>query len=382
MTEINIVLSWVAVMQQGFARTHRKINFSLFAYERLSGSKVSATKLLGCNFETFMEVFRLAGLLSSMEVKGLTFKNRIVMPPMHTGLATSEGAVTSRLVEHYLQRSKVLGMLIVEHSYVSINGKLSKKQLGIHGDNLVPGLEKLASAIHGTATPVVIQINHAGRHAKEEITGVKSVAPSSDGNARELSSQEIEALGEDFALAAARAMKAGFDGVEIHGAHGFLLNQFFSPKTNTRDDKYGGSSENRMRFPLNVVERVKEKVGGRLLLYRLGSDDLDPKGNKIEDSVEFAVKLEEAGVDIIDVSGGLCGSRPAKLQGKQGYFIPQAEEIKQAVDIPVIGVGGIKEPEYADKLIQEERVDLVAVGRALLKDAHWAEKAVKKLEAL
>jgi NADPH2 dehydrogenase len=324
-------------------------------------------------------MFVLVDLLDSLEVKGLTLNNRIVMPPMHTGLATAEGAVTDNLIEHYVRRSKALGLLIVEHSYVSLDGRLSKRQLGIYTDSLVSGLEKLSSRVHATGTPVVIQINHAGRVASMEITGMKPVAPSPDGSARELRIEKIEALVEAFAKAAERAMRAGFDGVEVHGAHGFLLNQFFSPLANRRRDKYGGSLENRMRFPLEVVERVKEKVGGRLLLYRLGSDDLDPAGIKIEDSKKFAVKLEQAGVDIIDVSGGLCGSRPAEFEDRRGYFIPQAQQIKKTVNIPVIGVGGITEPEYADTVIQEEKVDLVAVGRALLKDPDWATKAIKAL---
>ena len=322
----------------------------------------------------------LVGLLDPLEVKGLTLKNRIVMPPMQTGLATTKGAVTDNLTNHYVRRSKALGLLIIEHSYVSPKGKLSEKQLGIYDDGLVPGLEKLSSGVHATGTPVIIQINHAGSRTSKEITGMQPVAPSVTANARELQVSEIEALAEAYTRAAERAMRAGFDGVEVHSAHGFLLNQFFSPLTNKRRDKYGGSLKNRMRFPLNVVERVKEKVGKRLLLYRLGSDDLDPAGTKIEDSKKFAVKLEEAGVDIIDVSGGLCGSRPAHLQGTQGYFIPQAQKIKGAVDIPVIGVGGITDPEYADKLVQEERVDLVAIGRGLLEDPDWSVKAVKKLK--
>ena len=325
-------------------------------------------------------MFVLVGLLDPLEVKGLTFKNRIVMPPMHTGLATTEGAVTDNLIEHYVRRSKALGLLIVEHSYVSLGGRLSERQLGIYDDDLVPELQKLSSSIHATGTPAVIQINHAGRHADMEITGMKPVAPSPSGNARKLRGEEIEALTGAFALAAERAIRAGFDGVEVHGAHGFLLNQFFSPLTNRRRDKYGGSLKNRMRFPLEVVERVKEKVGGSLLLYRLGSDDLDPAGIQIEDSQKFAVKLEEAGVDIMDVSGGLCGSRPAQLQNRQGYFIPQAQQIKKVIDIPVIGVGGITEPEYANKLIREGLVDLVAVGRGLLKDPNWAIEAIKTLE--
>lgn len=322
----------------------------------------------------------LSGLLDPLEVKGLTLKNRIVMPPMHTGLATAEGAVTDNLIEHYIRRSRALGLLIVEHSYVSLEGKVSERQVGIYKDSLVLGLEKLSSSIHATGTPVVIQINHAGRVASREVTGKQPVAPSLGENARELKVEEIEALAEAFSMAAERAMGGGFDGVEVHGAHGFLLNQFFSPLTNRRRDNYGGSLESRMRFPLEVVERVKKKVGGRLLLYRLGSDDLDAEGTRIEDSQKFAVKLEEAGVDIIDVSGGLCGSRPEQLQDMQGYFIPQAQQIRKVVDIPVIGVGGIREPEFADMLIREGRVDLVAVGRELLKDPDWAKKACETLE--
>jgi 2,4-dienoyl-CoA reductase-like NADH-dependent reductase (Old Yellow Enzyme family) len=326
-------------------------------------------------------LFVLVNLLDPLEIKGFELENRIVMPPMFTGLATADGAVTDSLVGHYVKRSMGLGLLIVEHSYVSLNGKLSEKQLGIYKDSLVARMQKLSSSIHEKRTPVVIQINHAGRSASTEITATPPVAPSADENSRELKLVEIKALVERFAMAAERAMRAGFDGVEIHGAHGFLLNQFFSPLTNRRRDDYGGSLENRMRFPLEVVEGVKEKVGGRLLLYRLGSDDLNPSGTLIEDSQKFAVKLVEAGVDIIDVSGGLCGSRPAKFQDRQGYFIPQAQQIKNVVDAPVIGVGGIKNPEYANKLITEEKVDLVAVGRALLNNPDWARKAAETLKS-
>jgi NADPH2 dehydrogenase len=307
-------------------------------------------------------------------------KNRIVMPPMHTGLATTEGAVTDSLVEHYVSRSKALGLVIIEHSYASLAGKLSDKQLGIHDDGLVSGLERLSSRIHATGTPVVIQINHAGKSTSMDLTGMQPLAPSPSESARELLVEEIEALTEVFTVAAERAIKAGFDGVEVHGAHGFLLNQFFSPLTNRRLDEYGGSLEKRMRFPLEVVRSIRKRIGGRLLLYRLGSDDMDPAGTRIEDSQRFAVKLEEAGVDIIDVSGGLCGSRPEELQGKQGYFVPQAQQIKQVVDMPVIGVGGIVDAKYAERLVREERVDLVAVGRELLKDPDWAKKARRTLQ--
>lgn len=322
----------------------------------------------------------MVSLLDPIEIKGLTLKNRIVMPPMHTGLATADGAVTDRLIEHYVQRSKALGLLIVEHSYVSLDGKLSEKQLGIYDDELVSDLERLPSSIHAMGTPVVIQISHAGRTANKEITGMPPVAPSPFGDARALQNEEVEALAEAFATAAGRAMRAGFDGVEVHGAHGFLLNQFFSPLANRRGDQYGGSLENRMRFPLDVIEKVKERIGERLLLYRLGSDDLDSAGVTIEDSKKFAIKLQDAGVDIIDVSGGLCGSRPKQLQARQGYFIPQAQQIKAAIDVPVIGVGGITDPGYANQVILEGKVDFVAVGRALFGDPDWTLKAIKAIE--
>jgi NADPH2 dehydrogenase len=310
-------------------------------------------------------------------IKGLTLKCRIVMPPMATGFATKHGTATRSLVEHYVRHAKALGLIIVEHSYVSLQGKLSERQLGIHDDSLIPGLKKLVQNVHAMGTPIAAQINHAGARTTKEITGMPPVAPSAAEGVRELQVGEIEDLSYAFTVAAERAMKAGFDGVEVHGAHGFLLNQFFSPLTNRRSDKYGGSLENRMRFPLEVVEKIKDVVRGKVLMYRLGADDLDPAGTIIADSKKFGLKLQDAGVDVIDVSGGVCGSRPEKLQGIQGYFVPQAHQIREVVNMPVVGVGGIEDPAYADRLLREGIVDLVAVGRALLKDPEWAIKALQ-----
>jgi NADPH2 dehydrogenase len=315
-------------------------------------------------------------------VKGLTLKCRIVMAPMATELATKAGVVTERLIEHYAKRSEAIGLLVVEHSYVSVQGKLSQRQLGLHDDNMIPGLKKLVQSVQVIGTPIIAQINHAGAHASRKTTGMPSVAPSSTEGARGLQLSEIEDVSCAFALAAERAMKAGFDGVEVQGAHGFLVNQFFSPLTNRRSDKYGGSLENRMRFPLEVIEKVKEMVGEKVLMYRLGVDDLDPAGAGIEGSKRLALKLQDAGVDIIDVSGGLCGSRPEKLQGIQGYFVSYAYQIREVVSVPVVGVGGIKDPEYADNLVRDGMVDLVAVGTELWKDPEWAVKALQTCRKL
>ena len=182
-----------------------------------------------------------------------------------------------------------------------------------------------------------------------------------------------------FGEAARRACKAGFDGVEVHGAHGFLLNQFASPLSNRRTDEYGGSFENRFRFPLEVVEEVRKAVGSdSSLLYRLGVYDGQEGGVTTRECQGFARKLVEGGVNMVDVSGGFVGSRP-KGSVSQGYFLPLAEKIKQAVEVPVIGVGGIKDTEFADEAIRQNRVDLVAVGRALLADPDWALNATKTL---
>ncbi len=299
---------------------------------------------------------------------------------MQTGRASFEGAVTSRLINFYVRRSAHLGLPIVEHSYVSPTGKIGPKQLAIHDDSSISGFEKLAKALHEVGAPAVVQISHAGGVTNRRVIGTEPAGPSPREKSRMLEASEVYAIADDFASAAQRAVKAGFDGVELHGAHGYLLNQFFSPLFNKREDEFGGSLEKRMRFPLLVAERVRRCLGDRLLLFRLGSDDLAPYGTHIEESVEFAKKLEHAGVDIIDVSGGMCGSEPRQLRQIKGYFIPQAQAIKKAVNAPVIGVGGITEAEFADKMVNEGKVDLVAVGRAFWTDFQWAEKALETLK--
>ena len=314
-------------------------------------------------------------------MKTYTLRNRIVLPPMQTGRASFGGEVTNRLINFYVRRSSVLGLPIVEHSYVSPTGKIGPKQLAIHNDSSINGFEKLASALHAVGAPAVVQISHAGGVTNKRVIGAEPAGPSPREKSRMLQVNEIYAIVDDFSLAAERAVKAGFDGVELHGAHGYLLNQFFSPLFNRREDEFGGSLQKRMRFPLLIVEKVRRILGDRLLLYRLGSDDLAPNGTHIEDSIAFAQRLEGSGVDIIDVSGGMCGSEPRQLRQIKGYFVPQASEIKKNVQVPVIGVGGITDAEYADKLVNEGKVDLVAVGRAFWTNSQWAEKAIETLKS-
>jgi 2,4-dienoyl-CoA reductase-like NADH-dependent reductase (Old Yellow Enzyme family) len=330
----------------------------------------------------------MPALLDPLRIGSLPLKNRIVMPPMATGLATTEGAVTEELIKHYVRHANALGLLIVEHSYVARGGKLSSRQLGIFDDKLIAGLTRLTERVHASGTPMAIQINHAGRLTTSAMCGGQPVAPSSVRHSAEheipraLSKSEIENLVEAFVSAAERAVESGFDAVEVHGAHGFLLSQFLSPLSNKRGDEYGGTLEDRMRFPLKVVARVKERIGEFPLLYRLGADDMKPGGLSLDESKVVAQRLVEKGVHAVDVSGGMIGSRPENLQGIPGYFVPFAEEIKRVVDVPVIGVGGITTPEFANEVISEGRADLVAVGRAMLADADWASKAVEVLKRI
>lgn len=310
-----------------------------------------------------------------LKIKNVTLRNRLVMPPMAMNLATEDGEVTDELVEHYHERARHVGMIIVEHSYVDPSGKLSKRQLGIYKDELIPGLTKIAEAIKEEGCVACIQITHAGGACDKDITGETPVSASTDWyenkEVKELSKEEMEHIKENFLEAAKRAKKAGFDAVEVHGAHGFLLNQFTSPLTNKRDDRYGNSFENRMKYPLEVIDEVKKQTEGMVLMYRMGAYDDKQGGFTLEDAQIFGKELEKAGVNMIDVSGGFCGSRP-KEKDEQGFFVPYAEKVKEAVNVPVIGVGGITELDFADKTVREERIDLAAVGRALLKDPDWA----------
>ena len=326
----------------------------------------------------------MTSLLDPIMVKGLILKNRLVMPPMGTDLATNKGKVTKKHLAYYKPRAREIGLVIVEHSYIDLGGRYTATQLGIHEDSLIPGLKRLANVISDSGATTAIQINHSGGKCIEAICGKQPVGPSSlkywKEPTRGLETSEIQALAKKFGDAAQRAVESGFDVVEIHAAHGWLLNQFASPLTNERTDQYGGSLENRFRFPLEVIREVRSRVGSNYpVFYRLGADDLTPGGLTIGESKKVAPRLVEAGVDVMDISGGICGVYHPTNKS-QGFFIPMAEEIKKVVPCPVIGVGGITTSKLADHYVRGGRVDLVAVGRALMKDPDWGVKALRTLK--
>ena len=314
---------------------------------------------------------------SSTNIRDFQIRNRIVLPPMQTGKAGETGEVTEELIKHYEQYCPDVGLIIVEHSFVHSSGKYSDGQLGIDRDQLVPGLETLAKRIKQGRSTVLIQLNHAGLKAREPKIDLLDF--DYEGSLTKYKRAELDRIVDFFGEAARRASEAGFDGVEIHGAHGFLLSQFVSPITNDREDEYGGAFSNRTRLAARVVEEVRSEIGDRILSYRLGATDLDSRGTTVEEARRLAAELEGLGVDLFDVSGGLCGGSPDELDGEQGYFVPHAQAVGELVSGPVVGVGGIVDPGYANGLVEEEKVDLVAVGRAQLSDPSWATRALTEV---
>jgi len=328
----------------------------------------------------------MPGLFEPINIKGLLLKNRLVMPPMATGMATEDGEVTDRHIRHYTARAKGgVGLIIIEHTYVSEEGQLSRGQTGLYDDKLIPGLKRLVDAIHAEGTKVVLQLNHGGPKAPRNITGVQPAGPwnvllpNASEPPRPMTIPEIKEVGNKFGEATYRAMEAGCDSVELHGAHGFLLCQFVSPYTNQRNDEYGGDLAGRLLFSLEIIKQVKAGLGENIPLFcRFGADDMLDGGLSRQEGKLAAQQLEKAGVDVLDVSGGIGGDGQ-RTQTEQGYYVPLAEGIKEVVNAPVIGVGNITEPEYADRIIREQRVDMVAVGRLLLSNPEFPRQAAQKL---
>lgn len=326
-------------------------------------------------------------ITKQLELKHITLRNRLVFPPMASGKASNEGQVTDELLKYYDEKSQggYLTLIIVEHSFISDIGRASKGQLSSSRDTDISGLKKLANSIHKNGTKAVLQINHAGGIANKKITGYDSIAPSKvnvvdkiHGDI-EMNLEDIKQIVNEFQASAERAIKAGFDGVEIHAAHGYLLNQFYSPLTNKRKDEYGGKIENRIKIHLEIIKSIRSVMGEiPLLMLRLGACDYMEGGSKLEDAVYAAKKFEQAGIDLLDVSGGLLGYTVHGEEKGIGYFSDVTEQLKQHVTMPIIMTGGITDIHDADQLIKEKKADLIGVGRAVYKDSNWAKMAFSK----
>ncbi|HZK85873.1 MAG TPA: NADH:flavin oxidoreductase [Desulfosporosinus sp.] len=329
----------------------------------------------------------MSHLLKPLQAGTLTLSNRLIMPPMATAKAEPDGKVSQAILDYYAEKSEggYLSLIIIEHSFIKSEGKAHALQLSVADDSVIEGLRKLVDIIHRNHSKTVMQLNHAGSAATEETIGSTPVGPSVVKNPRqgtmpvELTREGIADIIEAFKNAARRTKEAGFDGVEIHSAHGYLLNQFLSPLTNQRTDEYGGNVHNRIRLHLQVIEAVRVEVGEHFpILLRLGASDYTEGGTTLEDSQIAAQAFEKAGISILDISGGFSGFNVPGLTG-QGFFAPLSEAIKKVVSIPVILTGGITEAQAAEQLLGDGKADLIGVGRAVLKDSQWAQQAIESL---
>ncbi|MBI2863196.1 MAG: FAD-dependent oxidoreductase [Chloroflexi bacterium] len=325
-------------------------------------------------------------LFTPVKIGRLEIKNRIVMPPMGTRYADAGGAVTRRMIDYYVARALGgVGLVIVEAAAVRDDGKNSATLLGVEREDLIPGLRELATAVRQAGARVAIQLLHCGRHARTSVTGKPVVGASAIAGGKEpapseLSIKEIGALAEAFGEAARRAKEAGFDAVELHGAHETILMEFLSPLWNKRTDVYGGSLENRLRFPLEVMASVRRKAGSDFpVIYRLNGEEPVAGGLIAEEAREASRLLSQAGVDAIHVSVGTAGplstAASAPMEVKQGWLTHLAEGVRQVVKVPVITVGRITDPRVAERILQDEKADLVAIGRGVIADPDWAAKA-------
>lgn len=321
-------------------------------------------------------------LFSPLTLRELKLKNRIVMPPMCMYVAGHDGRVTDWHVVHYASRAAgQVGFIIVEATGIEDRGRISENDLGIWEDGQITGLKRLVEAVHLNDGKIAIQLGHAGRKSTVEYT--TPVAPSALAFSKEyrtpkaLTKPEINQLIEKFAKAAKRAAAAGFDAIEIHAAHGYLLNEFMSPLANKRDDDYGGSPENRVRLLGEVLDAVKAEIPGHMaVLVRVSAQDYESGGNTPEITAEMLNLVKEKGIDCVNVSSGAV--TPFVPRAYPGYQIPFALTIKDKTGLTVLGGGLVTEPVQAEQIVKAG-VDLVYVGRELLRNPYWPLKAAHLL---
>lgn len=326
-------------------------------------------------------------LFEPITIGNITIRNRIVMPGMDTNFGDEKGQATERNLKYYELRSKGgAGIIIAEATYFDIIGRGTLRMLSAENDKKIPHLRKVAESIKRYGALAMIQVYHAGIQATSFITGEQIVGPSDVPSTltgvipQPLTKKMIKKLIANYAKACLRVKKAGFDGVEIHAGHGYLINQFFSPVYNKRTDEYGGSLENRMRIALEILHAIRSKCGENFIIgFRLNCRDYIEGGLEVEDMAKIAVALEKNGVDLLNITAGIFDSPyyPVVpfMNVQRGVYSEYSAIIRRAVrKVPVCVVGRINTPEIAEKILQEGKADMVAMGRALIVDPFFPKK--------
>ena len=318
-------------------------------------------------------------LLSTYTIKNKTVKNRLVFPPcVCFNYAKDDGIVTERNIEHYeIMAQGGSGMIIAEATCINKNGRLHPTQLGAWDDMHIDGLAKIAERIHVGGALALLQIHHAGYKTHKDAAKHEDIFTASDyvikdTTFRAATIEDIEQVIKDFAAAALRAHKAGFDGIELHGAHDYLLSQFLSADVNKRDDEYG---KNRLLLHLKVIEAIKACVPEDFIIaIRFGAND-----DSMTEAIKYAKELESAGVDLLNISSGHMRAQPSDMEEFEGYhWICQlGMNIKKHVNIPVICVFGINSPEMANEIVSNGLCDFAAAAKGLLADPNWINKYKK-----
>ena len=341
-------------------------------------------------------------LYEKLQIKEMTLANRLVRSATWEGLATPEGFTTKKLEDVMLDLvDGGVGLLITGHMFVHEQGRASERQLGIYSDECLPGLRQMVKNIHAQGGVVVAQLAHAGGEAAHRQSGMPALGPSPftrrDGEeCGTMTEQDINEMVSAFRLAAARAVAAGFDAVQIHSAHGYGLSQFLSPLLNKRNDLYGGSLENRARPLIRVYEAIRETVGENYpVLLKINCRDYIEGGLELEESVSIIQGLAKLGLDAVEISGGLLSNSPATSAVRVGNFDTPAKEawnreaavvVKKHSHIPVMLVGGLRSFSVAEGLLADGTIDCVSMSRPLIREPHlanrWANGEFRKAECI
>lgn len=335
-----------------------------------------------------------ATLSTPISIGGVEIRNRVVMPPMTTRYSTNAGFATSATVAYYQARARGgVGLITVEMAAPEVAGRHRFHELGIYDDKFLPGLKTIVRAIHDEGARASVQLGHGGSRARRAVSQVQPIAPSAIptpvfeieqelAHPQAMSRERIEETISAFVAAAARAKTAGFDMVELHAAHGYLISQFLSPAENIRTDEFGGSLRNRARLGLRIIEGIKAAVPGLPVIYRLGVEDFYAGGLVAEDAYHVAEWAVESGADAISVTAGHYRSQPGAevmippMAYKEGVFLDLAAAVKARVRVPVIGVGRLGDPKVAGRAIADGKLDMTAIGRPLLADPEWVNKTM------
>lgn len=325
----------------------------------------------------------MSHLFSPIQLKGLTLKNRVVMPPMcQYSVDAKDGTPNDWHFVHYVSRAiGGTGLVIVEMTDVEPDGRITDYDLGLWTDEQIPAYKRIVDEVQKYGAKIGIQIAHAGRKAEDANPPVgASDIPVAEKwkTPRILSTDEVKEMVMKYKKAAKRAVAAGFDTIELHGAHGYLIHQFHSPAINNRTDEYG---KDLSKFGVEIIQAVRSVMPEQMpLLLRISAIEYMNDGYNLEHSIEIAKKYKEAGVDVFHVSsGGEAPPGKIKPSNTPGYQVPFAQAFKKALDVPVIAVGILEDPHLAEQAIESGDTDLVAVGRGMLKDPYWALHAEETL---